>query len=91
MPHAIYVIDWKRPRRERWHRKEIESGRVATIDDAGAAEIAQRYSLTEAPIVGDGYQIRVRVWPDLPDVHARLRFDPDTDEPAGIWTHDPNA
>jgi len=88
---VAYVIDYKRPDRERWSRPNIQSTLAHAADDLAASELARRLDLLNAPSVRDGYQIRLRMWPDPEDLRALLAFDPDVIEPAGVWTYDPSG
>src|SRR5262245_31648024 len=87
---VIYVIDHKRPHRERWSSGHTSTASISTsVDDAGAAELAARFDLLAAPITKD-YQIRLRVWPEPSNLDNLLAFDADAQEPAGTWMYDPS-
>lgn len=91
MTRVAYVIDHKRTRHDRWVPRPVQTTPVKESDPTQqAAEIAERFELWRAPIVDDGHEIRVRVWPYETDAELEV-LDPDRDEPAGQWTYGSHA
>jgi hypothetical protein len=88
---VLYAIEHQRPGHSRWIRPGSNATFVSAVGDAAAQEIAERFQLTDAPVVHDGCSIRVRVWPEPDSIHALLAFDLDVEPAAGAWTFDPNA
>lgn len=88
---VLYVIDHQRPGRERWSQPEISTANVTTTGDSAAQELADRFWLTEAPVLQRGNRVRLRVWPEPEDISTRLAHDPDTEPAEGTWICEPPA
>lgn len=92
--NIAYVIDWRRPNRERWSRADMQTTSGIDVDSLGKAaeSIAVRYDLWHVPTVADGNVIRVRAWryDGIDDLMA-LDPDADADAPDSVWTYDPTT
>jgi hypothetical protein len=88
---VLYVIDHQRPGRERWSQPETSSKLIDGYGDNAAQEIADWVGLDDCPAARDGCRVRVRVWPYLDNLEARMALDVDTEPAEGTWLHDPQA